>query len=150
MTHSYRAHYYHLIWSTKNREPFIAKEIQDLLYAYIGGIVKFNNGALLCAGGTENHVHLLIGLTLPDKFTDVIRDIKANSSSWLNKNLSSNQNFGWQEGYGSFSVSYSSIERVKNYINNQEEHHKVITFDEEYLQLLKKHQIQYDGRFVLG
>ena len=150
MTHSYRAHYYHLIWSTKNREPLIAKEIQDLLYAYIGGIVKFNNGALLCAGGTENHVHLLIGLTLPDKFADVIRDIKANSSSWLNKNLSSNQNFGWQEGYGSFSVSYSSIERVKNYINNQEEHHKVITFDEEYLQLLKKHQIQYDGRFVLG
>lgn len=148
MAHSYRAHYYHLIWSTKNRVPLIGKEIQSPLYAYIGGITKNKNGALLCAGGTDNHIHLLIGLTLPDKFSDFVRDIKANSSLWLSKNLSRKQSFSWQEGYGSFSVSYSSLDKVIHYIENQEAHHRVITFEEEYRQIIRKHKIKYDERFL--
>ena len=150
MTHSFRAHYYHLIWSTKNRAPLITSEIQSTLYSYIGGIIKNHNGKLLSAGGTLNHVHLLVGLKLPDKFSDFIRDVKASSSLWMNKDLSQNQCFAWQEGYGSFSVSYSSLEKVEHYIKNQVEHHKIITFEEEYIQLLKKHKIQFDDRFVLG
>jgi len=116
----------------------------------MGGIIKNHNGKLLSAGGTLNHVHLLVGLKLPDKFSDFIRDVKASSSLWMNKNLSQNQCFAWQEGYGSFSVSYSSLEKVEHYIKNQVEHHKIITFEEEYIQLLKKHKIQFDDRFVLG
>ncbi len=149
MTHSFRAHYYHLIWSTKKREPLITHNIQQSLYDYMGGIINKYNGRLLCAGGMLDHVHLLVGLKLPDKFSDFIRDVKAGSSLWVNKNLDY-PNFAWQEGYGSFSVSYSSLEKVVNYIKNQEEHHKVTTFEEEYFQLLKKHKITFDARFVLG
>jgi putative transposase len=149
MTHSFRAHYFHLIWSTKNRDPLIQPEIQSLLYSYLGGIVKNSNGSLLIAGGTLNHVHLLIGLSLPDKFSEFIRDIKACSSIWMKQNTSQKY-FAWQEGYGSFSVSYSSLEKVYHYIKNQEEHHKTKSFDQEYLELLKKHNLNFDNRFVLG
>jgi len=115
----------------------------------MGGVIKNYDGKLMEAGGTFDHVHLLVGLSLPDKFSDLVRDVKTNSSLWLKKN-STQQYFAWQEGYGSFSVSYSSLEKVKHYIKNQEEHHKTKSFDEEYLQLLKKHKIPYDTRFVLG
>ena len=87
MAHSFRAHYFHLVWSTKNREPLINKEIQFLLYAYIGGVIKNHDGKLLEAGGMLDHVHLLVGLSLPDKFSDFIRDIKTSSSLWINKNV---------------------------------------------------------------
>ena len=149
MAHSFRAHYFHLVWSTKNREPLINKEIQSLLYAYIGGVIKNHDGKLLEAGGMLEHVHLLVGLSLPDKFSDFIRDIKTSSSLWINKNAPE-KHFSWQDGYGSFSVSYSSLEKVKHYIKNQEKHHKTYSFDEEYLQLLNKHNINFDARFVLG
>ena len=139
MTHSFRAHYFHLIWSTKNREPFISKKNQSSLYAYIGGVIKNYGGKLLEAGGTSDHIHLLIGLSLPDQFSNFVRDVKTSSSSWLKQN-SSQQYFSWQEGYGSFSVSYSSLEKVKHYIKNQEKHHEKYSFEEEYLELLNKHQ----------
>ena len=89
----------------------------------MGGVIKNYDGKLMEAGGTFDHVHLLVGLSLPDKFSDLVRDVKTNSSLWLKKN-STQQYFAWQEGYGSFSVSYSSLEKVKHYIKNQEEHHK--------------------------
>ncbi len=149
MTHSFRAHYFHIIWSTKNREPLISSEIQFLLYNYIGGIVRNYNGSLLAAGGTFDHLHLLIGLSLPDKFSEFIRDIKASSSAWMKQNTSQKY-FAWQEGYGSFSVSYSSIEKVYHYIKNQEKHHKTKSFDQEYLELLEKHNLSFDKRFVVG
>lgn len=149
MAHSFRAHYFHLIWSTKNREPLISEEIQAALYIYIGGIIKNHNGKLLEIGGMPDHVHLLIGLNVPDKFTDLIKDIKTGSTLWINKNTQT-KSFAWQEGYGSFSVSYSSLEKVGDYIKNQEKHHKTSSFDEEFLQLLNKHHIGFDSRFVLG
>lgn len=149
MTHSLRSHYFHLIWSTKNRQPLIRKENQSTLYAYMGGVIQNYDGTLLEAGGTSDHVHLLVGLNIPDKFSVLVRDIKTSTSSWLKKN-SSQEYFSWQEGYGSFSVSYSSLEKVKNYIINQEKHHKTKSFDQEYLQLLEKHKITFDSRFVLG
>ena len=151
MTHTYRTHYYHLIWSTKNREKWITPEIQNNLYLYIGGIMRNNhNCVLLGIGGISDHVHLLMSLSLPDKFTQVVRDVKANSSLWIHKNYPQSNLFAWQEGYASYSVSYSSVEKVLNYINNQEEHHKKTTFDEEYVLLLRKCQIEYDEEYVLG
>lgn len=99
---------------------------------------------------TSNHVHLLISLNTLDKFSFLIRDIKAKSSLWLHNNFSQYSHFLWQEGYASFTVSYSSLDSVRNYIENQEYHHKKFSFDQEYLQLLEKHQLKFDNRFVLG
>jgi putative transposase len=149
MAHSFRAHYFHLVWSTRNREPFIIEEIRCLLYAYIGGVIKNHNGKLLEAGGMPDHIHLLVGLKSPDDFSKLIRDIKTSSSLWINKNAPE-KHFAWQDGYGSFSVSYSSLDKVKLYIKNQEHHHKTSSFDKEYLQLLNLHNIDFDSRFVLG
>ena len=97
-----------------------------------------------------DHVHLLIKVSNLDKFSHFIRDIKASSSLWLHKNFPEFRDFAWQEGYGSFTVSYSALEKVRHYIKNQQEHHKVMTFEEEYLLFLKGCGVSYDERFVLG
>ena len=150
MTHSYRQHYFHLIWSTKDRSPYINSEVQMRLYSYLGAIIKNHSGKLLEVGGMPDHIHLLIELSLLDKFSHFVRDMKASSSQWIHKNFPTMEKFAWQEGYGSFSVSYSSLEEVRKYIQNQELHHKAMTYEEEYLKILKLHQINYDLRFVLG
>ena len=150
MTHSYRVHYFHLIWSTKDRRPYIDPEIEPHLYAYICGIVKNNHGELLEIGGMSDHVHLLVELKHLDKFSHVIRDIKASSSMWVHKNYPQLKDFAWQEGYGSFSVSFSALDNVKQYIHNQVEHHATMSFEDEYRKFLERHRIQYDQRFVFG
>ena len=150
MTHSFRSHYYHLIWSTKNRKKMITPDIQPRLYAYIGGIIRSHEGHLLSIGGIDDHVHLLITAITPDKFSSTIRDAKSRSTVWIHETFPTHRYFSWQEGYSSFSISYSAIEKVIEYINNQKEHHKIITFEEEYLKLLKRHNIKIDERFVLG
>ena len=150
MTHSYRSHYFHIVWATKDRKDLITFDIRDSLYAYMGGIVKAHHSYLLGIGGTTNHVHLLIASQIRVKFSDFIKEIKANSSLWIHKNFPQHYNFAWQEGYGSFTVSHSGVDQVKHYINNQEEHHKVFSFEEEYLKLLEKHNIKFDHRFVMG
>ena len=150
MTHTYRAHFFHFIWSTKGREPWISKEIQERLYNYIAGIIKQQNAQLLAIGGIADHVHLLVRFEDIEKLSFFIRDIKANSSLWISKNFPDRSSFEWQQGYGSFTVSSSNLEKVKTYIHNQEEHHQKVTFAEEYCNFLKKHGIQYDERFVLG
>ena len=150
MTHSYRVHYFHLIWSTKGRKPFIKLEIESRLYDYLGGITRSHKGSLLEIGGMPDHVHLLIKFSSIDKYSDFIRALKANSTLWIHKNFQQFKDFEWQEGYGSYSVSYSSLDAVQKYIQNQEEHHRVMTFDEEYQKFLKGCGVQYDERFVLG
>ena len=150
MTHSYRLHYFHLIWSAKNRLPHISPKIQSRLYPYFGAIIRNYSGKLLEIGGMSDHIHLLIELSLLDKFSHFIREIKACSSLWIHKNFSDLCHFAWQEGYGSFSVSYSALEAVKKYIQNQEQHHTKMSFEEEFLKLLKLHQVKYDERFVFG
>ena len=150
MTHSFRSHYFHLIWSTKARANCITDEIKPRLYAYMGGIVKNYNASLIQIGGTSNHVHLLIVTKTLDKLTYLIRDLKSRSTSWVHQYFPQYKQFAWQEGYGSFSVSFSAHEIVKKYIENQEEHHKKFSFEEEFFQILEKHKIKYDDRFVLG
>lgn len=150
MTHSYRVHYFHLIWSTKRRQPCISENIQDSLYSYIGGIIRKHNGSLIEIGGMPDHIHLLIKLNSLDKFSYIIRDIKSNSSQWIHKTFPELTDFEWQEGYGSFSVSFSSVNGVQKYIQNQPEHHKTITFDQEYKKLLERCGVVFDERFVLG
>jgi putative transposase len=150
MTHSYRLHYFHLIWSTKKRLPQISSDVQSRLYSYLAVITKNHSVKLLEIGGTSDHIHLLIEFSLLDRFSYFIRDLKASSSLWIHNNFPHLHDFSWQEGYGSFSVSYSSLEGAKTYIQNQEHHHATMSFEEEYLKFLKLHRVKYDERFVLG
>lgn len=150
MTHSYRLHYFHLVWSTKHRQPYLSSDIQSRLYPYLGAITRNHSGKLLEIGGMPDHIHILIELSLLDKFSHFIRDLKASSSQWIHKNFPNLYDFAWQEGYGSFSVSFSNLQSVKKYIQNQEQHHATMTYDDEYLKFLKRHRIEYDERFVLG
>lgn len=150
MTHSYRVHYFHLVWSTKNRVPWISPEVQKRLYPYLIGIIRNHKGKLIEIGGMPDHIHMLIELSFLDKFSYFIRDLKSYSSLWIHQTFPQLKDFAWQEGYGSFSVSFSAISTVKKYILNQEQHHANQSFDQEYLKLLQLHNIQYDERFVLG
>jgi putative transposase len=148
MAHTYRNHHFHLIWSTKGRKNIIDKGYKTRLYSYMGGIIRANNGVLLEIGGMPNHVHLLISLSSLDKYSECIRKIKGGSSLWVNQELSLPIKFAWQEGYGSFCVSYSQLEIVRKYIQNQEAHHHKQTFEQEYLNFLKVHGIEYDEKYV--
>ncbi len=150
MAHSFRAHFFHLIWSTKNRQMCITDEIQPRLYSYLAGIAKNHGGQILEIGGMPDHIHILIAQSILDKFSDQIRDLKSHSSLWIHKTFPHLQNFAWQEGYGSFSVSYSSLGIAQEYIKNQKIHHATMTFEEEYLKFVKGCQIKYDERFIYG
>ncbi len=150
MTHSYRVHFYHCIWATKQRRAFIIPKVQIRLYTYINGIITNHSGTLLEIGGMPDHVHLLLKLGDLQPYSHFVRDVKACSSAWIHKNFPDMQDFAWQEGYGSFSVSYSVLNSVQKYIQNQEKHHKNMTFEQEYLRLLQLHNTPYDDRFVFG
>jgi putative transposase len=129
---------------------WIDSEMQSRLYSYLGGIVKNHNGKLIEIGGMSDHIHILLELSLLDKFSHLLRDLKSCSSLWIHQTFPLKKEFAWQEGFGSFSVSFSSLEKIREYIRNQERHHANQTFDQEYLKFLKCHNIQYDERFVLG
>jgi putative transposase len=136
----------HVIFSTKNREPLIAREFQAELWAYLGGIVRNLDGKALVINGTADHVHLLVSLPPTVSVADAVRVIKANSSKWLHQKR--HASFAWQNGYGAFSVSSSAAPEVIEYIRRQEEHHRRMTFQEELVGFLKKHQVEYDKRYI--
>lgn len=139
---------YHLVFSTKNRQPLIDKSWQQRLYDYIGGILRQQDGVLLAAGGMPDHIHLLVGINKKIAITDALRDIKANSSGWIHQEIQNQRGFAWQTGYGAFTVSYSGRAAVRSYLATQEEHHRTRTFQEEFLELLRRHEIEFDERFL--
>jgi putative transposase len=139
--------HYHLVFSTKNRVPLIAEEWRTNLHSYLGGTVKGIKGVPLAIGGIEDHVHLLVGLRATHRLDYVLRDIKADSSTWVHKVVGQKE-FEWQSGYLGLTVSPSHIERVRNYVLNQEEHHRRESFQEEYVELLRLSAIEYDERYV--
>lgn len=149
MSHSYRSHYFHVVWGTKYRRPLIKKENQAAIYRYMNGIIQKYDAKLIAIGGISDHVHLLISLGSLNTYSQMIRALKTSSSGWIRKTLSQ-PHFAWQGGYSSFTVSYSGVHRVKSYIQNQEKHHQKRSFKKEYLQLLKKNHLQFDVRFGLG
>jgi REP element-mobilizing transposase RayT len=148
MGQSLAAMYCHVIFSTKNREPYLTPELQPRLYAYLGGILQPQKSVLLAAGGIADHVHLLISLGRELAIADAVRLLKANSSGWIHDTFPDRQVFAWQVGYGAFSVSYSNLKVVKRYIANQEKHHRRRTFQEEYREFLVKHDVEFDERYV--
>jgi REP element-mobilizing transposase RayT len=138
----------HLVWSTNDRERLIREEFQSELYAYFGGILKKRKHLLIAAGGIEDHVHLLVGLHQSQSIADCVRDLKSNSSRWIHDTQPKLAGFAWQKKYGAFSVSESSVEKVKRYIANQKTHHERVSYQDEFRALLKRHGIEFDERYL--
>ena len=134
---------YHVVFATKYRRPTINDAIQERLYEYIGGTLRAKKGHLIEIGGTADHVHILARLSPSLAVADVVRDVKANSSKWMTDQIEVTSRFEWQKGYGAFTVSYSRTQSVQEYIRNQEEHHRTKTFQEEYIEFLKRHKIEF-------
>jgi REP element-mobilizing transposase RayT len=138
----------HIVFSTKNRGPWITAEIAGDLYAYIGGIVRAENGTLYECGRMPDHVHLYLRWRTDGAVSDLMRTLKARSSLWVHEKYPALREFAWQEGYSVFSVSKSQEETVKKYIRGQAAHHKRVDFKTELIALLKRHGIEFDERYV--
>jgi putative transposase len=148
MAHSFTNLLTHIIFSTKDRVPLIDAELKPHLLSYMGGIIRELHGTALTINGTADHIHLLIGLPPTLSISDAMRILKTNSSRWVHEKWRAHSAFGWQAGYGAFSVSQSNVLAVSEYIAHQEEHHRKVSFQEEFLTFMKKHGIEYDERYV--
>ena len=133
----------HCVFAVKGREQFILNSFRDDLFKYMSGTLKNLNAFPLAVGGWKDHSHVFFELHPTSKICDLMRDLKAGSSTWINKNNLTKNKFNWQDGYGAFSYSRSQRNNVIQYIMNQEQHHKVKTFREEYLELLEKFEIDF-------
>ncbi len=149
MGNSYISCYVHYVFTTKNHERWLKSDIREKLYPYLGGIARKNNLKLLKAGGVEDHLHLLISLPATITIAKGIQYLKGGSSRWIHETFADMKGFAWQEGYGSFTVSVSHIDMIKNYIANQEEHHRKISFREEFIDILDEHGIDFDEKYLL-
>ena len=144
MGHTHTRLLVHVIFSTKNRRPLIQPGFRKRLHKYLGGIARHEFGCALTIGGTDDHVHGLLSLRPDVSVADAICKWKSLSSGWVHKTIAEAADFAWQEGYAAFSVSQSRAADVIAYIARQEEHHRKRTFDEEFAELLQRHQINYD------
>jgi putative transposase len=133
------------VFSTKQRAKLISSDLQERLWQYLTGICHNIDLVPVAMGGMDDHVHMLFHLPPSRSLGDAMRLIKTNSSRWMNDHR---EGFAWQEGYGAFAVSASVLATVVRYIHNQELHHRKMSFEEEYLGLLKKHEVEFDPRFV--
>ena len=138
----------HVIFSTGKRVMAIKPEIEERLFAYVGGIIRDERGALLAAGGMPDHVHLLVRVPTDLSVADLVRNAKARSSAWLHETFRDQRDFAWQAGYGAFSVSPSQYEAVRRYIADQKGHHRGRSFQEEFVGFLSAHGIEYDERYL--
>lgn len=138
----------HLVFSTKNREPFLSTSMQSELHPYLAGTLDNIDCPSLQVGGVEDHVHLFFGLSRTKTIADIVETVKISSSKWIKTKGASFANFHWQSGYGAFSVSQSDAEAVVNYIRNQAEHHRKMSFQDEYRRLLERYHVKFDERYV--
>jgi len=150
MAHSFTSSLFHCVWSTKNREKTITADLEGRLWPYLGGIARENDMKALAIGGVEDHVHLLHSLPSSLAIAKAVQLLKGGSSKLVHDTFPEYHSFAWQEGYGAFSIGISQVDATVAYIQRQKEHHRQRTFQEEYLEFLKKHGIEYDPRFVWG
>jgi REP element-mobilizing transposase RayT len=150
MANTYTNLHFHIVFSTRNREPWIATDIEQRIWEYLGGIARTNHMKALQIGGIEDHVHVVVGMRPTMSVSEAVQLLKGGSSKWIHETFPSLAGFAWQDGYGAFTVSKSQLPEVIHYAANQREHHRVRTFQEEYKALLEKHQIEYDERYVWG
>jgi len=148
MANTYSQINIHCVFAVKGRENIITKIFRDELHKYMSGILRNDNAYPLAVGGWKDHVHVFFELNPNLKIADIMRMLKATSSKWINDNIMVKGKFQWQEGYGAFSYSRSQRNDVINYIMKQEEHHIKKTFREEYLELLKKFEIEFNDEYL--
>jgi putative transposase len=148
MANTYTQIHIHAVFAVQRRECVIGETWKDELYRYIAGIIENNKHRLLAINGMPDHIHILFGFRPVQSLSDLMQDIKGNSSKWINERNFAKGRFSWQEGFGAFSYEKSALPGVVQYIVNQEEHHKKISFGQEYIDLLDQFEIQYEERFV--
>lgn len=148
MANTYSQIYIQVVFAVHGRENLIANGWRDELYKYITGIVKKHEQKLISIGGVSNHIHILLGIKPSIALSDLVRDIKANSSRFINERKFVRGKFNWQEGFGAFSYSYSQLDAVIRYIENQEAHHEKKSFKDEYKGFLKNFRVEYDERYL--
>ena len=139
---SYVSAYFHCVFSTKERRPQITPALSQRLWPFLGGIARKNRMKAVEIGGVEDHVHLLLSLPSTLAIAKALQLVKGGSSKWVHESFPEHRLFGWQEKYGAFGVSVSLLDKTIEYIRNQREHHRRVTFQEEFLALLKKHRIE--------
>jgi REP element-mobilizing transposase RayT len=139
---------YHIVFSTKKREPIITAPIRAELFKYMGGIIRGEGGKLLQIGGMPDHVHLVVRFKAEPSVATMVKIVKSKSSKWLNERPKRPGRFEWQRGYAAFTVSVSQLESVRVYVRNQEQHHRRKTFQDELRLLLEKHGVEYDERYL--
>ena len=150
MSHTFSNLLSHVVFSTKDRQPLIDLELKPRLLGYMNGIVKENGGKVLALNAMSDHLHMLWELRPSTSLADAMRVLKTNSSRWVTETRGTREPFAWQTGYAAFSVSRSNVPAVANYIDAQEQHHRKRTFHEEFVELLVKHGIAYDPKYVFG
>jgi putative transposase len=150
MANTFTQIYIHVIFAVKGRQNLLRPEHKEELHKYIGGIIRNESQKLIRINSVSDHLHLLVGLRPDVALSDLVRDIKANSSRFINEKQWFRGKFNWQEGFGAFSCSHSQLDTVVKYIDKQEEHHAKRSFREEYLALLKRHDVDYDERYVFA
>ncbi|MBP6551159.1 MAG: IS200/IS605 family transposase [Flavobacterium sp.] len=148
MANTYTQIHIQFVFSVKYRDGLIQSSFKAELYKYISGILKPHNHKLLAINGMPDHIHIFIGMRPTQSISDLMQDIKGNSSKWINEKKFLKVKFEWQEGFGAFSYSKSHVNKVIDYIKNQEVHHKKETFRDEYLKFLKAFEIDYDERYI--
>lgn len=148
MANTYSQLYIHIVFAVKGRHNLISTIWKDEVYKYITGIIANKDQKLIVINGMPDHVHILIGLKPDKSISDLVRDIKANSSKFINDKKWINGKFEWQTGFGAFSYSHSQLTNVINYIRNQEEHHKTKTFKEEYIEFLKLFDVDFKNEYL--
>lgn len=148
MGHTYTNLLTHIIFSTKDRVPCLDADLKPRLFAYMGGIIRELDGTALIINGPTDHVHILAMLSPKHSISEIVGKVKANASGWVHREFPNHRAFAWQTGYAAFNVSHSTKQPVFEYIAGQEEHHRKVSFKEELVAFLKKHEIQYDERYV--
>ena len=148
MAGTYSQVYIQVVFAVKGRRNLISKNWKDDLYKYIAGIIKGKGQKSIIVNGMPDHIHAFVGLKPAMAISDLVRDVKNNSSDFINDHKFVRGHFSWQKGYGAFSYSHSHIENVFNYIKNQEKHHKKTTFREEYIDFLKKFKVEYEDKYL--
>jgi REP element-mobilizing transposase RayT len=148
MPHSFACCHIHYVFTTKGRTSTLTPELRERLYPYIGGIARENGMKAVSTGGTADHVHILVSLPSTVSVAKGIQLIKGGSSKWIHDTFPEHRDIEWQEGYGGFSIGISQVPATIRYIEGQEEHHRKRTFQEEFVEFLKKHGVEYDSRYI--
>ena len=148
MANTYTQLYVHIVFAVKGRGNLVSHSWKEELYKYITGIITNKNQKLMIVNGMPDHIHLLVGFKPDCSLSDLVRDIKANSSKFINEKKWVPGKFEWQTGFGAFTIGQSQIDRVVNYILTQEDHHKKKTFREEYVEFLNAYKIEYKSEYI--